>query len=74
MSWIDPARLEEAIMSGGNLKNESDNKEYQASYDAARNGDAGAYAFVTFVVGETDIGRAGREAGEADYAEHGRSD
>jgi len=55
-------------------KNDRDNADYKAGYDAGRDGTGGAYATARFFIGENDSEKAGREAGEADKQEYGSRD
>lgn len=58
-------------MSGGEKKNENDNREYERAYDTARDGGDGSYTFNRFFFGETPSETGGREAGESDRISHG---
>ena len=55
-------------------KNDRDNADYKAGYNAGRDGAGGAYAAGRFVLSENDSEKAGREAGEADKQEYGSRD
>jgi hypothetical protein len=61
----------EEKMSGGERKNDNDNREYKNAYDTARDGGDGSYTFVRFFTGETPSETAGREDGAADKISHG---